>query len=421
LTTNEPLHRNITEVLPTNTPPSQPYWLQEEGTVGMFRVKDLSLIGRPENPPVFPVQYIFEVGGQKLVVDDEPVQLATDSAKARRPQRLEVIPPVSLRFASEVELFGREKAKTVSIDVTAARPHTTGVLELVAPAGWAVTPKSSLLNLAAAGDHVRVSFVVTAPANPSTASFSAVAEVNGMRCDNQRIEIRYDHLPTQLLQPPARLKAICLDLEIRGKRIGYLPGAGDDVAGCLEHMGYTVTRVTGEDLVPEKLGSLDAVVVGIRAFNVREDLGSRTTNLFAYAENGGTVIVQYNRPDGLKSTKLAPFDLRLSQERVTDENAAVTFLAPDHAVLNVPNKISPADFEGWVQERGVYFPNEWDKRFVPILACNDAGESPKNGGLLVAQVGRGYFVYTGLAWFRQLPAGVPGAYRLFANLVSLGK
>jgi len=166
------------------------------------------------------------------------------------------------------------------------------------------------------------------------------------------------------------------------------------------------------------LRGLDAVVIGIRAFNVRTDLPAQLPALFDYVKSGGTVIEQYNRPT---TNHLAPFELEISNDRVTDENAAVTFLAPDHPALNTPNKITSADFAGWVQERGLYFPNHWDEHFTPLIACNDPGESPKKGGLLVARYGEGYFVYTGLAWFRQLPAGVPGAYRLFANLVSLGK
>jgi hypothetical protein len=173
-------------------------------------------------------------------------------------------------------------------------------------------------------------------------------------------------------------------------------------------------------LTPECLRELDSVVIGVRAFNVRTDLAPQLPALFAFVEQGGTLIEQYNRPNDLKTSKLAPFDLRLSNDRVTDETAAMTFLVPEHPALTTPNKITSADFEGWVQERGIYFPNQWDEHFTPLLACNDPGESPLKGGLLVAQYGRGYFVYTGLAWFRQLPAGVPGAYRLFANLVSLG-
>jgi hypothetical protein len=225
-----------------------------------------------------------------------------------------------------------------------------------------------------------------------------------------------------LLQPPARVKAVDFELATRGKNIGYVPGAGDSVAEGLEQMGYNVTRLTGGELTTNRLKDFDAVVIGIRAFNVRTDLVAQLPTLFAFVEAGGNLIVQYNRPGGdLKTEQLAPYSLKLSQERVTDEDSPVSFLATNHPALNTPNKITEADFKGWVQERGVYFPNQWDDHFTPILACNDPGETPKDGSLLIAQYGKGNFVYTGLAFFRQLPAGVPGAYRLFANLVSLGK
>jgi len=284
-----------------------------------------------------------------------------------------------------------------------------------------VTPATQRFRLAAAGEHARLAFAVTAPAQRSTATLGASVAINGRRFDQQRIEICYDHLPFQLLQPPARARAVSLELATRGHRVGYLPGAGDEVPAALEQMGYEVASLAGTDLTPERLRGLDAVVIGIRAFNVRTDIAERLSALFAYVEGGGTVVAQYNTLDGLREDWLAPFRLRLSRNRVTDEHAPATILAPQHPVLTTPNRISATDFEGWVQERGLYFPAQWDERFIPILAFNDAGETPLNGGLLVARHGAGYFVYTSLAWFRQLPAAVPGAYRLFANLVSLGK
>jgi LmbE family N-acetylglucosaminyl deacetylase len=413
--------RDSSEMLPANTPLTQPYWLREEGTPGMFRVDDPSLIGRPENPPTFPVEQVFDVGGQTLVIPDEPVQVTADSTKGETRRRLDVIPPVSLSFGSEVALFSPGASHPVEVQVTAFRANKAGTLRLNMPEGWKVAPATQSFHLAAVGDHVRVKFTVTAPAQSVTAKIIANAEIGGVRYQNDRVEIRYAHIPLQLLQPPAALKAVSLDLAIRGQAVGYLPGAGDSVAENLRQMGYTVTTLTDVDLIPERLHNLDAVVIGVRAFNVRTNLDSQLPALFAFVEAGGTVVAQYNRPENSRRLKLAPFDLRLSQERVTDETAPVTFLAPDHPVLNTPNKITNADFEGWIQERGVYFPNEWDEHFTPILACSDHGEAPLKGGLLVAKYGKGYFVYTGLAFFRQLPAGVPGAYRLFANLVSLGK
>ena len=421
LTPNQPSSRDETLTLPPTTPLSQPYWLREGHTTGTFRVDDPTLIGRPENPPAFPVEQIFEVGGQTLVVPDEPVQVTIDAAKGEIRRRLDVIPPVSLRFASDVRLFAPGAARPVEVVVAAFRAGVAGTLQLDAPAGWKIAPATQSFSLTNSGQSVRFTFTVTAPKQPATASIVAQVEIKGAHFNNQRVEIRYDHIPLQLLQPPARLKAVSLDLAIRGHQVGYLPGAGDSVAESLEQMGYAVKRLTGTDLTEAGLRGFDAVVIGIRAFNVRNDLATQMTNLFAYVEAGGNVIVQYNRPNGLQTDKLAPFDLRLSGDRVTDEHAAMTFLAPDHPALNTPNKITSADFDGWVQERGVYFPNQWDEHFTPLLACNDPGETPLKGGLLVAKYGKGYFVYTGLAWFRQLPEGVPGAYRLFANLVSLGK
>ena len=425
LSANRLAFRDVTEILPAGTPVSQPYWLRAEGTPGMFRVDDPALIGRPENPPVFPVEFVFEVGGQTLVVPDEPVQVVAGPTPDASCRRLDVIPPVSLKFASDVELFAPGATRPVVVEVVAYRAGAAGTLGLEAPAGWLIAPAKQAFRLAAVGEHARYTFTVTAPSRPATAGLTARVEIGGARFGTGRVEIRYSHIPPILLQPPARLKAVCLELAIRGRRVGYVPGAGDSVAGSLEEMGYEVTPLTGADLNPERLRGFDAVVFGVRAFNTRTDLAPHLAALFAYVEGGGNVIVQYNTPGGLQTPQLAPYELKLSRDlphnRVTDENAPVTLLVPDHPVFTGPNRIVPADFDGWVQERGLNFPSEWDPHFTPLLACNDPGEAPLTSGLLVARHGRGYYVYTGLSWFRQLPAGVPGAYRLFANLVSLGK
>jgi LmbE family N-acetylglucosaminyl deacetylase len=422
LTSNQPSSRAETATLPASTPLSQPYWLREDGTPGMFRVDDASLIGTPENPPAFPVEQVFEVGGQTLVIPDESVQVITNSANIEIRRKLDVIPPVSLKFASDVALFSPGTAHPVEVEIVAARAGSTGTLQLEAPAGWKISPAKQEFHLAAVGERAQLKFTITAPAQATTAKIIASAEIGGVRYRNQREEISYPHIPRQLLQPLVSLKAVSLDLAIRGKKVGYLPGAGDSVAENLKQMGYEVTSLTGADLTTNRLADFDAVVIGIRAFNTRTDLVEHLPALFAFVEAGGNVIAQYNRPgNDLKTAQLAPYSLRLSGDRVTDENATMTFLAPDHPALNTPNKITQADFDGWVQERGIYFPNQWDEHFTPILACNDPGESPLKGGLLVAQYGKGYFVYTALVFFRELPAGMPGAYRLFANLISLGK
>ena len=420
LTPNETAVREEPVVLPAGTPLSQPYWLRSEGTPGMFQVDDSALIGRPENPPVLPLEQLFEVGGETLVLPDEPLQVITDF-RPENVRRLQVIPPASLHFTTQVALFKPGETRPVEVALTAHRAGAAGTMNLETPANWKVEPDQRDFTLAAVGDRQTLKFTVTAPATDTVGKLVAAATIGGVRYANDRIEINYRHIPFQLLQPQADLKAVTLDLKTRGHAIGYLPGAGDDTADDLKQMGYDVTLLTDADLNPQRLRDLDAVVIGVRAFNVRTNLAPELPALFDYVKSGGTVVAQYNRPNGLVAAPIAPYDLRLSSLRVTDAAATMTFLAPDHPVLNTPNKITPADFTGWVQERGIYFPDQWDSHFTPILACHDPGEDPLNGSLLVAKYGNGYYVYTGLVFFRQLPAGVPGAYRLFANLVSLGK
>ena len=423
---NQPMVHDSAQPMPVITPLSQPYWLRETGTPGMYRVDDPALVGKPESPPAFPIDYVFEVDGQELIIPVEPIRVTADPVKGEVQRRLDVIPPVSLTVGRDVQLFAPHAGQPVEVEVKAYRDNTIGTLKLDAPAGWKISPESQPFHLATVGDHARFTFAVTAPPNPELASFTARATIDGKTYDTSRQEIRYEHIPPQLLQPPARVKAVCLDLAIRGRQIGYLPGAGDRVAESIAAMGYEVTPLTGADLTADRLKAFDAVVIGVRAFNVRTDLAPGLNALFAYAEGGGNVVIQYNTPNELKTTRLAPFDLELSRDlphnRVTNENAPVTLLVPAHPAFNTPNKIGPADFDGWVQERGLNFPSTWDtEHFTALLACSDPGEAPLKSGLLVADYGRGHIVYTGLSFFRQLPAGVPGAYRLFANLISLGK
>ena len=427
LRTNQPVTYDATRILPESTPFTQPYWLREDGTPGTYGVPSPMLIGQPEGWPTVPITYVFEIGGRTWPVFTTAVQVTADPVKGEIHRLPDVIPPVSLTPALDVQLFASGSARPVDVEIRAYRDNQEGTLALATPAGWTVLPASQPFKLAATGDHARLTFNVTAPAQPATGFLTARATIGDKTYDTSRQEIRYEHIPPQLLQPLARVKAVCLDLQTRGHEIGYLPGAGDRTAEAVEVMGYHVTPLTGADLTPERLRAFDAVVIGVRAFNVRTDLSSfALDSLFAYAENGGTVVEQYNTPNELRNPRLAPYDLTLDRNlpahRVTNENAPVTLLAPDHPAFNAPNKITAADFDGWVQERGLNFPATWDTaHWTPLLACSDPGEAPLTSGLLVADYGKGHFVYTGLSFFRQLPAGVPGAYRLFANLLSLGK
>ncbi len=426
LNSRQPVNRGDRVVLPAGTPVSQPYWLREATLPGRFQVAETRLIGLPENPPAFPVEFHFEVGGQTFVVSTEPVQVLTRPDRPDKFRRLDVVAPVKLHFSSPVRVFTPRASGPVVVELEANRAGSTGTLHLDLPAGWTATPASQPFQLAALGERARFTFTVTAPAQIASFDLGAHVEISGQTFNTTRAVIDYDHLPYQLLQPPALTRAVSVDLATRGRAIGYLPGAGDSVATCIEQMGYTVTTLHGADLTPGKLAAFDAVVIGVRAFNERRDLAAHLPGLLAWVEAGGTVIAQYNRPNGLATPQLGPYQLSIAGSapalRVTDENSPVSFLQPDHPALTTPNRIGPADFEGWVQERGAYYPSSWDHdRYTPLLAMNDPGEAPLTSSVLVAAHGQGHYVYTGLAFFRQLPAGVPGAYRLFANLVSLGK
>jgi hypothetical protein len=220
--------------------------------------------------------------------------------------------------------------------------------------------------------------------------------------------------------PESRIKAVRVDMKSPGGTIGYIEGAGDDVPDCLRSIGYDVVFLDDTALENADLSGFDVIITGVRAYNIRERLKHTQPRLLEYVKNGGTLIVQYNVPSGLLLQEIGPYPFSIGQERVCVETAPVTFLDPQHTLLNVPNRITPKDFDGWVQERGLYFATRWDKAYDTVLSCHDPGEPDRNGGLLFARYGKGVFIYTGYSWFRQLPAGVPGAYRLFVNLISAG-
>ncbi|MGZ5487978.1 MAG: PIG-L family deacetylase, partial [Candidatus Aminicenantales bacterium] len=250
---------------------------------------------------------------------------------------------------------------------------------------------------------------------------TAEAEAGGERFSRELIEISYPHIRRQVCFPDSRLKVVKLDIKTEGKRIGYIMGAGDEVPQALQNLGYDVVELSDEMLENGDLSPFDTIITGVRAYNTRNILKLMTEKLLQYVDRGGTLVVQYNVASGSLPERIGPYPFTIGRDRVSVENAPVVFLAPGHPLLNVPNKITPEDFKGWIQERGLYFPSQWDEKYETVLACHDPGEPDRTGGLLYGRYGQGIFVYTAYAWFRQLPAGVPGAFRLFANIISAGK
>jgi LmbE family N-acetylglucosaminyl deacetylase len=421
LHSNEIASFEAVEPLPGTALLAHPWWLRVEGSAGMFEVGDPKLIGTAQNAPSFPVESIFQIGNQTLVVQDQPVQVENGAEGLRVSKPLSIIAPISLHCDIETLVLTPGATKTVTVEVAASRADITGTVALEAPEGWAVAPANRSFSLAKVGETAQFQFTVTAPAKPSSARIAASARVKDVDYRSRREVITYAHIPPQILHAPAVVKAVSVDLNIAGKSVGFIPGAGETLPESLRQMGYTVKTLDDGDLTAEKLHEFDAVIFGLRAFNVRKKIDEYMPAIFEYVKNGGTVITQYNRPDKMTTTKIAPYQLQISSDRVTDENAVITFLDPANKVLNSPNKLTSADFDNWVQERGLYFAGKWSKEFTPIIACSDEGEAPLKGGLLIAQYGKGHYIYTGLSLFRQLPAGVPGAYRLLANMIAVGK
>jgi len=321
----------------------------------------------------------------------------------------------------EVIIFEDDQPKEIPVIVKAGKDNLDGVASVDAPKGWRVLPRQQKVNIAYKGQEQHLVFTVIPPSKQSEGALKPQVTIGDETFNSELIEIDYDHIPYQTVLLPSESRVVRLDIKKQGEKIAYIEGAGDVVPESLRQIGYQVDIITPDAITPETLKPYDAVVVGIRAYNTVETLKFKQDILFDFVKNGGNMIVQYNTNHRLLTNKLAPYPLTLSKDRVTDEFAEVTFLAPNHALLNFPNKITQADFKGWTQERGLYFPNQWDNQFTPILSLNDKGETPKHGSLLVAKYGKGHYIYTGLSFFREFPAGVSGAYRLFANMLSVGK
>lgn len=426
LSNNEKFETEATIAVDDSFKDTSAYWLREEGTLGMYRVDDQRMIGKPETPQENTVRFDMTIAGVSLSVERPLVYKYNDRVKGEVYQYFEVTPPVSSKLASKVIIFAKAESKKIPVTVTAHQDSLLIDLTLDRPAGWDVKPDNFMVAFAKKGESKIVNFTVTPPAGDSEGEIAPVAQIavgkNAPRYTKELVEIDYPHIPLQSLFLPNKARVVRLDIERKGDYIGYIQGAGDAVPDNLEQIGYQVATIDPATVTPELLSQFDAVVVGIRAYNVVDEMQAAQPLLLDYVKKGGTLIAQYNTSGRWGNTKIgAPYELTLSRDRVTDENSEVRILAKNHPLMNFPNKLTEKDFEGWTQERGLYFPNEWSKEYTPILSMNDKGETAKDGSILVAEYGEGHYIYTGISFFRELPAGVSGAYKLFSNMLSIGK
>ena len=417
--------------LPATAPWSTPFWLAAPpeaaaagGPPGRFVAPSRALAIAPEGPLDLPVAFDVSVAGARFEVVRPLRYGEVDRVHGERLRAVEVLPPVSVTPAAPVLMLPQGAAGTLRVRLMAHTDGPSGAVEVAAPAGYRVVPASAPFALAKAGETSELAFTVTPPKGATDpVELAVTARVGGQAVGVRRDAVDHPHIPARTVLSPARVRVVPLALRTGGRRIGYVPGAGDDVAESLRQVGYAVTLLDDAALAAGELDGFAAIVTGIRAYNVNPRLAAHHDRLMRYVERGGTLVVQYvtaARQAPLDGSAIGPAPFEIGSERVTDEAAPMTPVDAAARALTAPNTLSAADAAGWVQERGLYFAKRWDPRYAPLFTLADPGEEPLSGATLVARHGRGAFVYTGLSFFRQLPAGVPGAYRLFANLLALG-
>lgn len=402
---------------------TEPYWLSKPMGSGSFTVDDQQLIGLAENTPVYMAEFKLMIEGLEFTYEKPVMYKFTDPVKGELYQKLVIYPPAVIKATNSLLIFKDTASKKANFVFSPqANINKKASISVNTSNGWSIKPDFGNFQLLKGNDHEFS--VAVKPKNfiAGTTSFVQPSYTSNVSSYNrQRVrKIEYDHIPTITYFPDALTKVVMVDVKTSGKKIGYINGAGDFVAYCLQQMGYTVDLLKEDDLTRDNLKQYDAIVTGVRAYNVHTWLSSAYDALMDYVKQGGVLLVQYNTSNqiGPVRSKISPYPFTISRNRVTEEDTKVTFLQRNHPVLNYPNKITEKDFEGWVQERSVYEADNLDSNYVSILGMNDAGEPQRKGSLIVADYGKGRFVYSAVAFFRQLPAGVPGAYRLFANLLA---
>jgi LmbE family N-acetylglucosaminyl deacetylase len=397
---------------------TQPYWLRQSHPIGLFTIANQALVGSPENPNQLSVKVQININGESFELNSPVVYKATDPIKGERYQPLVIAPKVTATLSEKAYVFNGNSPRIIGVQLKSFTNNTCGFVSPQLPKGWKSSPERIAFELARKGDEQTVNFTVT-PGNEATrGNLTLQINTNGTASNSSLKIISYDHIPNITIFPEASASVEKFDLKISGKRIAYLDGAGDLVADALKQIGYEVTHLSLSQVMTNDLAGYDAIVAGVRLYNINPEIKNVQAKLLNYVQNGGTFLVQYNVNSGLKIPNIGPYPFKLANKRVTEEDSKVKFLTPQHAALNYPNKITDKDFDGWVQERGLYFATEIDSKYVTPLSMNDTGEAASNGSLLVTDYGKGKFVYTSLVFFRELPSGVPGAYRLFANLLA---
>jgi LmbE family N-acetylglucosaminyl deacetylase len=423
---NEPVQQEMTWTIPAGTPYSQPFWLRRSPAGNTYDITSQELIGLPDSPPEFVARFTLDFSGTSVTLQRPVRYRYVDPTEGELTRALVVVPEVAVDLPEAAALFPSEAPKKIEVHVKANTSDMAGDLRLELPEGWKTAPASQGFRLVKTGDEQTLTFAITPPREDAHGLLHAVAKIDGREISSGETVIAFPHIPPQTLFPDATAKLERAEIKLTARKIGYVVGAGDQVPEALRQLGCEVTVLTPRDLAESDLSAFDAIVTGVRAYNVRPDLRANQQRLLDYVNNGGTMIVQYNvaegGPFGGRRTgeldHIGPYPLTVGRGRVSVEESPVRFLDPDNPLLVAPNHISESDFDGWIQERGLYFASEWDSHYRAVLETHDPGEKPLEGGMLYARYGKGVYIFSAFSWFRELPAAVPGAYRIFANMLS---
>ena len=400
---------------------SNPYWLNKAHLAGTFDIADKLLIGGAENAAALNVAVNISINDFEMTLMKPVIYKSTDPVKGEIYRPFEVLPAVTINFNETVYALTDANTKNIDVVVKANTANVRGTIALSA-LGFDLTYNKEI-SIAKKGDELIVPVTIKRAANAQSGKLQAKVLLNGKVYNQSIRRINYDHIPAQFVLSEAETKILNIDIKKLGTNIGYIPGAGDEIPACLKQIGYKITELSDQMIEKENLNVYDAIVTGVRAYNTNERLQIYHPKLMEYIKNGGNLIVQYNTNNRIGPVKavIGPYPFTISRERVTDENAKMNLLDVAHPAFTSPNKIEAKHFENWVQERGIYFASELDANYKTLISAHDPSEADNNGSLIVGPYGKGNFVYTGLAFFRQLPAGVDGAYQLFVNLMSLPK
>jgi LmbE family N-acetylglucosaminyl deacetylase len=425
-------NRNVnfakTFFVPDTKPITQPYWLENKMEEGYFNVNDQEKIGNPDVQPSYEAGLKINIEGTDLDFIKPVKYKFTDPVKGELYQPLVVIPPVIISPTEDLKIVLSENEKEEgSIVLKGMKKDYAGKLTVLSANDNLPSGKLSFSNpdfrVSAKNQTQEIKYSGVTGKETLEALFTVNKAGEKAISGKDKHEIKYEHIPPINYFHDASVSFRYIDLKTYGKKIGYIAGAGDKVPQALEQMGYDVNMLTVKELSKNDLGKFDAIITGVRAYNTNDWMGNYYDKLMKYMEQGGNLIVQYNTNNFISNlrVKIGPYPFVINRNRITDENAAVTILKPEHPAFNFPNKITSDDFKGWKQERSIYHASDSAGKFEKLISMNDPGEKPDDGSLLVAKYGKGYFTYTGLVFFRELPAGVPGAYRLLANLIALNR